>query len=73
MIEHFPKELAVLYGCEPVYEEMPGWSESTVGVRDADRLPGNAKKYIARVADLLKTRIRIVSTGQKRDEIIIMK
>jgi adenylosuccinate synthase len=71
--ENIPKDIELLDCCEPVYEEMPGWKESTAGVQQFDRLPVNAQKYLRRVEELLGTEIQIVSTGPKRDEIIIVK
>jgi adenylosuccinate synthase len=51
---------------------MPGWKESTVGIKEFDRLPSNAKSYIKKIESLLKTPIQIISTGPKRDEIIVL-
>jgi len=68
----FTTDLDVLKRCEPVYEEMPGWKESTVGIKELDRLPSNAKSYIKKIEYLLKTPIQIISTGPKRDEIIVL-
>ena len=59
--------------CEPIYEDMPGWSESTVGARDLDALPANARAYIQRLEDLTGTPIDIVSTGPDRAETIIRR
>ena len=59
--------------CVPVYEEMPGWSESTVGAESYDALPDNAKAYLKRIEELTKTPIDIISTGPDRDETIILK
>ena len=59
--------------CEPVYEQMPGWSESTVGVRDWDALPANAKRYLERLAEVAGAPIDIVSTGPDRDETILRR
>ncbi len=59
--------------CEPVYEEMPGWTESTVGVRDWDALPANARRYLERVSELADAPIDIVSTGPDRDETILRR
>jgi len=58
--------------CEPVYEEMPGWSESSVGVRDLDSLPANARAYLKRMEEIVGVPIDIVSTGPERDETIIL-
>lgn len=59
--------------CVPVYEEMSGWSDSTVGAKTYDELPENAKAYLKRIEELTKTPIDIISTGPDRDETIILK
>ena len=69
----FPKELEVLEKCTPVYEETAGWKESTAGVRDYNGLPENAKRYLSLIEERLGTGIDIISTGQKRNDIIILK
>lgn len=71
VLDEFPKELNILENCSPIYEELPGWKELTAGVRDFDKLPKNAKRYLQFVEDYLKVKIQMISTGQKRDEIII--
>jgi len=73
LCEEFPKEIEILENCEPVYEEVDGWMESTLGIKEFDRLPANAKRYIKKIEEMLKTEIQIISTGQKRDEIIVLK
>lgn len=57
--------------CEPVYMEMPGWQESTVGITDYDKLPTAAKEYLSKIEELCDTPIDIVSTGPDRKETII--
>jgi len=59
--------------CEPVYEELPGWSESTQGVRSLDALPENARNYIKRMEEIVGVPVDIVSTGPDRDETIILQ
>jgi len=59
--------------CEPVYEEMPGWQESTVGVKAHDKLPKAARDYLARVEELCGVPIDIISTGPERDETIVLR
>ena len=59
--------------CQPVYEDMPGWSESTVGVTDYDALPENARNYLARIEDLVDTPVDIISTGPGREQTIIQR
>jgi adenylosuccinate synthase len=71
--DEFPKEIDVLANCAPVYVEVDGWKESTLGIKDYDRLPANAKKYIKTIEKMLGVKVQIISTGQKRDEIIMLK
>ena len=59
--------------CEPVFEDHPGWSESTFGVKAWDGLPKNAQAYLRRIESLVGTPIALVSTGPDRDETIVMK
>lgn len=59
--------------CEPVYEDHPGWRESTVGVRSLEALPDNARAYLDRLAELTGAPIDIVSTGPDRKETIIVR
>jgi adenylosuccinate synthase len=70
-LTELPSDIGVLEGCEPVYETMPGWRTSTVGVRDFNVLPPEAQAYVARLAELVGGDIGIVSTGQDRDDTII--
>jgi adenylosuccinate synthase len=57
--------------CEPVYEEMPGWNSSTVGVTRFDDLPANARDYLARIEELAGVPVDIISTGPDREQTII--
>ena len=59
--------------CQPVYEDMPGWSESTVGVTDYDALPENARNYLARIEELVQTPVDIISTGPDREQTIVQR
>ena len=59
--------------CRPVYMEMPGWSESTVGARSYDDLPKAAKNYLRKIEELCEAPIDIISTGPDRDETIVLK
>jgi adenylosuccinate synthase len=60
-------------GCEPVFETLPGWSESTVGVKSFDALPVAARAYLARIEALCEMPIDIISTGPERDETILRR
>jgi adenylosuccinate synthase len=59
--------------CTPVFIEMPGWKESTVGVKSLDDLPQAARDYLDKVAELCDTPIDIVSTGPDRAETIVIR
>lgn len=59
--------------CTPIYEELPGWSDSTVGVKNYDQLPANARAYLKRIEEISQTPIDIISTGPDRDETIILR
>lgn len=58
--------------CEPIYEELPGWEESTFGVQSFDKLPSNAQAYLKRIEEVTETPIAIISTGPERNETIIL-
>lgn len=62
----------VLETCEPVYEEMPGWQDSTVGVKSYDQLPDAARAYLKRIEEIAGVPIDIISTGPDRDETIVL-
>ena len=59
--------------CEPVYEDMPGWTESTVGITDYAKLPVTAQRYLERIAELVAVPLDIVSTGADREHTIIRR
>jgi adenylosuccinate synthase len=71
VVEEFPADVAVLEGCEPVYETIPGWESATAGVRDFTRLPDAARRYVDRVAELVGAEVGIVSTGPDRDDTVL--
>ncbi len=58
---------------EPVLEEMAGWSESTVGITEYDKLPVNARRYLERIAEVCDVPIDMVSTGPDRLETIVLR
>ena len=72
MLDHFPSDAGAQAACEPVYEEMPGWHESTYGARSWAELPANAVKYIRRVEELTKTPVTLLSTSPERDDTILV-
>ena len=62
-----------LEGCEPLYEDMPGWSGSTIGVKRYEDLPLEARKYLERMAEICEVPVDMVSTGPERDETIVLR
>jgi len=63
-----PSGAEALGKCVPVYEELPGWHESTLGVREFAKLPANAQRYLKRIEELTEARIDLISTGAERDD-----
>ena len=57
----------------PIYENLPGWTESTVGIREVDKLPENAKNYLARIAEVVDTPVHMISTGPDRADTIVLQ
>jgi adenylosuccinate synthase len=55
-----------------VYEELPGWQESTVGLTAYQQLPVNARRYLERMQDVVGVPVDLVSTGPDRDHTIIL-
>ena len=67
----FPQSSVALADCHPVYETLPGWQSSTVGVTDFHALPDAAKDYLQRIEDLCGVPIVAISTGPERDQTIL--
>jgi len=59
--------------CTPVYDELAGWQESTLGVKTYDGLPKAARKYLRRIEELCAVPVDMISTGAERDETIVMR
>ena len=68
-----PVGAETLAECEPIYEEMPGWTDSTVGIKQYDKLPQAARNYLKRVEELCEVPVDIISTGPDREETIVMR
>ena len=66
-----PRSAEELGRCEPVYEDMPGWSSPTVGIRSRAGLPRPARAFIERIESLVGVSIDLISTGAGRDETIV--
>lgn len=67
---NFPADLDVLENCEPIYEEVSGWMEDTSNVRDVKDLPGKAMDYIRTIEEIIGLKVKMVSVGPERLQII---
>lgn len=72
-ISLLPQGAEQISRCEPIYEVMSGWTESTVGVTHYDKLPLNAKRYLDRICELSGVPIDMVSTGPDREHTIVLR
>ncbi|WP_114834893.1 adenylosuccinate synthase [Aquicella lusitana] len=71
---HYPPVESDLFAaCEPIYEELPGWQESTAHIRHFNELPVNAQKYLLHIEKLAGVPIDIVSTGSDRKDTILLR
>jgi adenylosuccinate synthase len=73
MSDILPVGAEELERCVPVYDELAGWQESTVGVKTYEGLPKAARKYLRRIEELCAVPADIISTGADRDETIVMR
>jgi adenylosuccinate synthase len=71
--DYLPPHAADQARVQPIYEEMPGWPESTVGARSWADLPAPAIKYIRRVEELIRCPVALVSTSPDRDDTILVR
>jgi adenylosuccinate synthase len=71
ILRDMPSETHVLEQVDPVYEELPGWQQSTVGLTDYKDFPEAAKRYIARIAQVVDCEMSIISTGYGREQAIL--
>ncbi len=72
-ISIFPSNGEDASRCEPIYEEMPGWTENTIGTKSMDALPANAQAYIKRIEELVGKPVDMVSTGPDREETLVLR
>lgn len=73
LLHEFPASLKVLAECEPVYEELPGWTEDITGCRTLEDLPANARYYIERVSELTGIPLSIFSVGPDRNQTNVVR
>src|SRR5699024_4381098 len=73
IINEFPASLKLLAECEPVYEELPGWTEDITGVKSLHDLPENARHYLERVSQLTEIPLSIFSVGPDRTQTNVVR
>jgi len=72
-VDIFPVGAEDAAACEPIYEEMPGWKDATVGAKSMDALPAAARAYVKRIEELVGVPVDMVSTGPDREETIVLR
>jgi adenylosuccinate synthase len=73
IIDYFPASATDLEKCQPVYEELDGWLSDTTHIREFDKLPTEAKRYIARLEESIGCPANIVCVGPRREQTIEVK
>ena len=68
-----PSDTQLFDLCEPVYETLPGWKSETLGIRQYEQLPMEAKHYIAFISEQVNCPVDLISTGPERDHTIILQ
>ncbi|PWJ18202.1 adenylosuccinate synthase [Jannaschia seohaensis] len=71
-IDYLPTAADAQARCVPIYEEMPGWSQSTEGARSWGDLPAEAIKYVRRVEELIRCPVALLSTSPEREDTILV-
>jgi adenylosuccinate synthase len=71
-IDHLPTAANLQARCTPIYETVPGWSDSTEGARSWADLPANAIKYVRRIEELIECQVAMLSTSPERDDTILV-
>ena len=72
-LDVLPRGAEAVACCEPIYEDFAGWTDSTVGITDWNKLPKTAQDYLKRVQEICGRPIAMVSTGPERDETILLQ
>lgn len=73
IIKNIPASLNILSNVTPIYEEFEGWMTDISGIREYDKLPANAKKYLERLSEVAGVPLGIVSVGPNREQTIVLK
>ena len=73
VLDILPVGAEELAECEPIYEEIPGWTQTTLGVRRYDDLPKQARAYLSRLAEVCGVPVDMISTGAEREDTIVLR
>jgi adenylosuccinate synthase len=73
VIDILPMGADDIASCKPIYETMPGWTDSTVGITDYAKLPPQARAYVERIAQVTGVPIHLISTSPDRDHTIMVR
>ena len=69
-IDHFPASINALERCQPIYEELPGWQTPTTHINQYDKLPSQAKQYLARLEEVISCPVDLICVGPRREQTI---
>ena len=72
-VDILPLDADDIVACKPIYDTFPGWTETTAGITEWDKLPLNARKYLERVEEFIGAPIDMVSTGPDREHTIVLR
>jgi adenylosuccinate synthase len=72
-IEEMPWDVELLEQAEPIYEELPGWTQPLRDARTWEDLPENARKYIRRIEEVSGVSVICISVGAERGETIMLQ
>jgi adenylosuccinate synthase len=72
-LDVLPRGAESVARCIPIYEDFPGWNGTTFGIREWDKLPPEAQKFLRRIEEVAGKPIAMVSTGPERDETILLQ
>merc|ERR1712173_109536 len=70
-IDYFPADANILHRCQPNYIWMDGWLEDTTAIRDFEKLPENARKFVLKCEEVLGVPIKWIGVGPERDAMIV--
>jgi len=72
-VDILPLDADDIVACKPIYDTFPGWTQTTAGITEWDKLPMNARKYLERVEEFIGAPIDMVSTGPDREDTIVLR